>query len=186
MPAITRALTATILIIAASACTPATQDDNGDDAVSDAESAELPAAGQSKNTEIDLAELPAGIAETAEAKIPGMNIAEVVRKERDGKIFFDVEGTRPDGSEVELDMLDNEGVYTVVEVQRDIAWNDVPENARAATPKNMFTPVRVIESTQNDGTIIYELFKTGTPEAPSAEISVKDGKAKMLTERWKY
>lgn len=189
MPAITRSLTAAILIMAASGCTPAAQDDNGDDAVSDAESAALPAAGQSKNTEIDLAELPAGIAETAEAKIPGMNIAEVVRKERDGKIFYDVEGTRPDGSEVELDMLDNDGVYTVVEVQRDIAWAAVPElakNAYAATPKDMFTPVRVIESTQNDGTIIYELFKPGTPEAPSAEISVKDGKAEMLTERWKY
>jgi len=141
------------------------------------------------STDIDLEDLPPGIREQAEAKIPGMRIAEVQKKEREGKTFFDVEGTRPDGSEVELDMLRTEdGSYSVVEVQRDIAWSDVPDKARAATEtvENMFIPVRVIESVQNDGTVIYELFADGKPKAPSAEISVKDGKAEMLTERWDY
>ena len=118
-----------------------------------------------------------------------MVIAEIEKKEREGMIFFDVEGARPDGSEVELDMLqEDNGSFRVVEVQRDIAWDDVPAGARAVTDNvdGMFVPFRVIESVQNDGTVIYELFADGKPDAPSAEISVKDGAAEMLTERWKY
>ncbi len=136
--------------------------------------------------DVNETDIPEGVRTAAEAKIPGMNIAEVERKERDGLVFFDVEGTRPDGSEVELDMLEENGSYTVVEVQRDIDWAEVPADAKSAAPDTLFTPVRVIESLQNDGTIIYELFEDGKPKEPSAEISYKDGKAEMLTERWKY
>lgn len=153
---------------------------------SDNEEGVLDDAPEAVTSDIEADAIPEGVRTAAEAKIPGMNISEVQRKERDGMIFFDVEGTRPDGSEVELDMLEENGVYTVVEVQRDIDWADVPEAARTAAPEGLFTPVRVIESLQNDGTIIYELFEDGKPKAPSAEISFKDGKAEMLTERWKY
>src|SRR3546814_9822698 len=61
-----------------------------------------------------------------------IEIAEAERKERDGKIFFDVEGTRPDGSPVELDLIEETGQYRVVEMQRDIAWADAPAPVRAA------------------------------------------------------
>lgn len=137
-------------------------------------------------SEVEANAIPDGVRAAALAKIEGMNIVEAERKERDGKVFYDVEGTRPDGSEVELDMLEENGTYTVVEVQRDMDWADVPQTARAAAPRTLFTPVRVIESIQNDGTIIYELFEDGKPKEPAAEISLKDGAAKMLTERWKY
>lgn len=160
------------------ACAPETQDD-----------AILGDAPETQIAIVAADDVPDAIRAAAEAEIPGMTIAEVERKEREGQTFFDVEGARPDGSEVELDMLQEEdGSFTVVEVQRDLAWSDVPENARAATEglKDMFDPVRVIESIQNDGTVIYELFADGKPDAPSAEIAVKDGKAEMLTERWKY
>ena len=44
-------------------------------------------------------------------------------------------------------------------MQRDIAWADAPAPVRAAAggAADAFTPARVIESTQEDGTIIYEL-----------------------------
>src|SRR3546814_3688295 len=61
-----------------------------------------------------------------------IEIAEAERKERDGKIFFDVEGTRPDGSPVELDLIEETGQYRVVEMQRDIAWADAPAPVRSA------------------------------------------------------
>ena len=61
----------------------------------------------------------------------GLTIAGAERKQRDGMTFYDVEGTRPDGSEVELDMLEDKGRFTVVEVQRDIAWADAPAPVRA-------------------------------------------------------
>lgn len=131
-------------------------------------------------------DIPDAVRSAALIEIPGMVIIEAERKERNGMVFYDVEGKRPDGTEVELDMLDENGTYVVVEVQRDIDWADVPENARAAVPSGLFTPVRVIESLQRDGTVIYELFQDKKPKEPSAEISVKDGKARMLTERWKY
>lgn len=135
-------------------------------------------------TKVD--DIPDAVRSAALTEIPGMVIIEAERKERDGMVFYDVEGKRPDGTEVELDMLDENGTYVVVEIQRDIDWVDVPENARAAAPSGLFTPVRVIESLQRDGTVIYELFQDGKPEEPAAEIAVKDGKARMLTERWKY
>jgi hypothetical protein len=46
--------------------------------------------------------------------------------------------------------------------------------------------VRVIESTQNDGAVIYELFAPGQPKTPALEVSWKDGKAKVLTEAWPH
>ncbi|MEP0392717.1 MAG: hypothetical protein ABJ205_11050 [Erythrobacter sp.] len=173
-----------------SACAPSDEtaaDNATDNAAGD--SALLADAPESTSTDIDISNIPEGIVAAAEAKVPGMVIAEVEKKEREGMVFFDVEGTRPDGSEVELDMLqEDEGNFRVVEVQRDIAWDDVPANARSAAEAvdGMFAPERVIESVQNDGTVIYELFAPGKTDAPSAEISVKDGEAKMLTERWEY
>lgn len=134
----------------------------------------------------EVVDIPDAVRSAALAKIPGMVISEAERKERDGMVFYDVEGQRPDGSDVELDMLEEDGAYVVVEVQRDIDWTEVPEDARAAAPSGLFTPVRVIESVQQDGTVIYELFQDGNPNEPSAEIAVKDGKAEMLIERWKY
>ena len=60
---------------------------------------------------------------------------------------------------------------------------------RAALPprqKKAFEPVRVIESTQTDGSVIYELFAAGAPEKPSLEVRVTDGKAEVLKEEWMH
>src|SRR3546814_19396489 len=64
------------------------------------------------------ADLPPGIRDAVLARVPGMTIAEAERKERDGKIFYDVEGTRPDGSPVELDLIEEAGAWRVVEMQQ--------------------------------------------------------------------
>ncbi len=132
-------------------------------------------------------DLPAGVAELAEATVPGMRIAEAERKEREGRIYYDVEGTRADGSGVEIDMLvQPDGSLKAVEVQRDIAWADAPAPVRAAAAAtaDTFTPERVIESRQvEDGRTIYELFAPGKPKEPAMEIAWQDGTATVLTER---
>ena len=132
-------------------------------------------------------DLPAGVAELAEATVPGMKIEEAERKDRDGRTYYDVEGTRPDGSEVEIDMLvQPDGSLTAVEVQRDIAWTDAPAPVRAAAAAtaDAFTPERVIESRQvEDGRTIYELFAPGKPKEPAMEIAWQNGKAALLSER---
>lgn len=134
------------------------------------------------------ADLPPGVRAAVLARVPGMKIAEAERKERDGKIFYDVEGTRPDGSPVELDLIEEAGQYRVVEMQRDIAWADAPAPVRAAAaaPADAFTPARVIESTQEDGTVVYELFAPGKADEPAAEVNWKDGKAVLRTTRNEY
>jgi hypothetical protein len=138
--------------------------------------------------DVAAADLPQGVRDAVLAKVPGMKIAEAERKERDGKTFFDVEGTRPDGSEVELDLIEEAGAWRVVEIQRDIAWADAPAPVRAVAgaAADAFTPARVIESTQNDGTIVYELFAPGKPDEPAAEVNWKDGKAVLRTTRNEY
>lgn len=139
-------------------------------------------------TEVDPANLPPELLAVVTTAIPGMQVEEVEKKEREGRVYFDVEGKRPDGSEIELDILQEGGGYQVVEIQRDLPWSEVPPIARdAATAGGLdFEPVRVIESTQTDSSVIYELFAEGRPDKPSKEVRVAGGKAEVLTEEWKH
>ena len=132
--------------------------------------------------------LPAPLRALAEKAVPGIVIAEAERKERDGRVYYDIEGQRPDGSEVELDVLQDGQDYKVVEIQRDIDWADAPAAARAVAEaqKGTFAPERVIESTQTDGSVIYELFAPNRKDEPAMEVRMANGKAEVLTERWQH
>lgn len=148
----------------------------------------LPEGPVTNTSEISANALDAEVVALIERTVPGMVIGDVERKEREGRIYLDVEGKRPDGSEVELDVL-QEGVgWRLVEVQRDIAWDKAPAPVAAAAKAapDAFTPERVIESTQTDGTVIYELFAPGRTDEPAMEIRVRDGKAEILGERWQH
>lgn len=135
-------------------------------------------------TPVAAAEVPADAAAAALAALPGFTITDAERKERDGRVYYDVGGTRSDGAPVELDLLQTEQGWRVVEIQRDVAWAEAPGNVRAAAQAapNAFTPVRVIESTQAEsGAVIYELFAEGRPEAPSMEVRLVNGSAEIMT-----
>ncbi len=100
---------------------------------------------------------------------------------------FEVAGTLPNGDEIEVDMVQSNGAWTVDEVQRDIEWPTVPEPVRAAAAAvpDSFEPIRVIESTQaEDGSIIYELFRAtadGSPSrGPAMEVRWHEGNAEVL------
>ncbi len=119
----------------------------------------------------------------AQATVPGMTVTEAERKEREGRVYWDVEGTRADGSEIEIDVLDTAGKLTAVEVQRDVAWGSVPPSVSAAA-KPPFVPARVIESRQvADDSVIYELFAPGKSDEPAMEVRLADGRAAVLTTR---
>ena len=138
---------------------------------------------------VDAAALPPELRMLVAQTVPGMTIGEVDRKEREGRIYFDIEGKRPDGSEVELDVLQEGNRLRVVEIQRDIAWDQAPPAviAAAKAAPGSFTPERVIESKQaDDGSVIYELFAPGRRDEPAMEIRVRDGKAEVLSERWAH
>lgn len=119
------------------------------------------------------------------AAAPGIVITEAEHKPRDGRRYYDVEGRLPNGTEIEFDLLETPSGWQVVEIQRDIAWAEAPAPVRAAAP-TAAQPVRVIESKQTDGAIVYELFAPGQPREPAIEVMWKDGQAKVLTQRWPH
>jgi len=119
----------------------------------------------------------------ADGAAEGFRISQAQKKIRDGRTYYDVEGGLPDGSELEFDILMRPAGPEIVETQRDIAWADAPESVRAAAPG--VAPARVIESTQTDGMVIYELFALERPADPAMEIALRpDGTVGLLKERW--
>lgn len=173
-------LTAAVVtgVIALAACTPAETD----------KPAEAPTAPHTDITPTAAADIPEAVRTVVEATRPGMVIAEAELKEREGRRYYDVEGTL-DGAEIELDLLETPQGWQVVEIQRDIAWSAVPVTVAGAAQgaRAGFTPVRVIESTQaEDGAVIYELFAEGQPATPALEVRVKDGKTEVLKEVWPH
>lgn len=139
-------------------------------------------------TEVAVKDIPAAVVAVVKAAAPGMTIKEAELKERADRRYYDVEGVMPDGSEIEFDLLEKAGGWEIVETQRDIAWASAPKIVQdtAAASGKAITPVRVIESKQTDGMVIYELFAAGKPDEPSMEVSLKDGQAKVLTEAWPH
>lgn len=175
-----------VLATILAACSPAAETNNA----TGPDNGVLPEGPETAISNVATAELPAGLAELVEATVPGMTIAEAERKEREGRIYYDVEGSRADGSEIEIDVLQGaDGKLSAVEVQRDIDWATAPAEVRAAAAakKDAFTPERVIESRQVEGgALIYELFAPGRKDEPAMEVRWQGGKAEVLGERWAH
>jgi hypothetical protein len=131
--------------------------------------------------------VPAEIAAATSAAAPGIAITSG-EPDAEGN-EYEVTGTMPNGDEVELDLVQSNGAWTVMEIQRDVAWSSVPDPVRAAAgaAPNAFEPVRVIESRQPaDGSVIYELFaaenQSGGPgRGPLMEVRWHDGKAAVIS-----
>lgn len=150
--------------------------------------AAAPKAPETKITATAASNIPDAVRQAVLAARPTMTISEAELKEREGRRYYDVEGTA-DGAEIELDLLETPQGWQVVEIQRDIAWASAPEPVRAAAEaaRRGVAPVRVIESTQAaDGAVIYELFAEGQPATPSLEVRWKDGRAEVLKEVWPH
>jgi hypothetical protein len=132
-------------------------------------------------------ECPAGAAHCNEEAIEAavmraMPGVEIISGEGDGEGEYEVTGTL-NGQEYEFDLMGPEGGWRVVEIQRDIAWGDAPAPVRdvVATAPNAFVPERVIESRQPaDGSVVYELFAPGAPDAPALEVRFMDGEAAIM------
>jgi hypothetical protein len=129
--------------------------------------------------------VPADVAAVASAAAPGITITSGELSA--GNDQYEVTGTLPNGDEIELDMVQSNGAWTVLEIQRDVAWSSVPEPVRAAAAAapDSFEPVRVIESTQAaDGSVVYELFRAaedGSPSGgPAMEVRWHEGSAEVI------
>lgn len=133
--------------------------------------------------------LPEEVLAAALAARPELAVSEAEYETRDGREYYDVGGTLPDGSELELDMTRIDGVWTVVEFQRDIGMDLVPAAVATALEAGVadWMPTRIIESDQGDGTIIYEFFGPGDGEEQEKhEVKWRDGSAELLVDEWAH
>lgn len=137
-------------------------------------------------SEIEPSALPASVTMAIAAERAGFTTEEVLKKVRDGRTYYDVEGELADGSELEFDVLVEGDTARIVEIQRDLAWDGLPEAVRKVglEASGGAIPVRIIESVQTDGAVIYELFAEGQPADPAHEIFVRGGNVTLLAERW--
>lgn len=129
--------------------------------------------------------VPGDIAAVASAAAPGITITSGELSA--GNDQYEVTGTVPSGDEIEIDMVQSNGAWAVLEIQRDIVWSSVPEpvRAEAAAAPDTFEPIRVIESTQAaDGSVVYELFRAtedGSRSAgPAMEVRWHQGSAEII------
>lgn len=164
----------------------------------DASSAEQAVAQQAEQNRVEtsgkipvaLADLPTPVLEAVRAARADFQIDEASSETRDGRNYYDVEGTLPDGSELELDLIQEGESWRVVEIQRDIVLAATPAPVRAALngAENSFTPARIIESRQSDGLVIYEFYDAAREGIEPRKLEVKfDGsKAELLTSEWAH
>lgn len=136
-----------------------------------------------------LENLPAAVLAAAKAAQPDLDVSEAEYETRDGNEYYDVGGTMPDGSELELDMTKIDGVWTVVETQRDIDMATVPavvgDTLHSEFPG--WSADRIIESDQGDGVVIYEFFgKDGEGMDTKIEVKLEGGEAQLLVDEWAH
>jgi len=84
-------------------------------------------------------------------------------------------------------MTIQDGVWTVVEVQRDIGIALAPAVVRDALAAHApeWSPERIIESDQGDGIVIYEFFGPGVADEPTKiEVKFEDNAAEVLVDEW--
>ena len=154
-------------------------------ALASATAACSPPASETTQTEATVSPVSADVAAVVSTAVP--DIAITGGELSAGNDQYEVTGTLPNGDEIEVDMVQSNGAWTVLEIQRDIAWSTVPEPVRAAAAAvpDSFEPVRVIESTQAaDGSIVYELFRAvedGSPSrGPAMEVRWQGGSAEVM------
>ncbi len=133
---------------------------------------------------VALADVPAPVLAAARAARPGFVPAEAESETRDRRLYYDIEGRMPDGSQIELDIVEEGGRWRVVETQRDIAFAAAPAPVRAAALAHDATlaPTRVIESVQADGLVIFELYQGER----KVEVRWDGRRAEVLAREWTH
>ena len=137
-------------------------------------------------TEVAVADLPESVASLIAETRADFQPLEIEKKVREGRTYFDIEGEVGDGSELEFDVLMTDTGPEIVEIQRDLEFDDIPQEVRdlALQTADGAEPARIIESVQTDGAIIYEFFEEGQPSDPAYEIRLDGGVLVLLDERW--
>lgn len=138
----------------------------------------------SGKTPVPLAQVPDAVLAAARTARPGFTPSEAEAEIREGRRYFDIEGRLPDGSEIEFDIMEENGVWRVVETQRDIVFGTAPALVQAAARAHdpALAPTRVIESTQAEGLVIFEVYQGER----KMELRWDGREARVLDREWEH
>ncbi|MDO6748149.1 hypothetical protein [Gilvimarinus sp. 1_MG-2023] len=139
--------------------------------------------------EITSESVPAQALEEIQKLAPGFVLKEAEKESKHGNQYLDLEGVTAAGAEIEFDMLLNEqGLWQVVEIQRDLTLADCPEPVQAVYAQHFAeqTPQRIIESKQMDGVIVYEFYFVEGEKTHKNEIKLDGDKATLLEKEWAH
>ena len=139
--------------------------------------------------ELEISDVPTEVINTINKARPGLTITGAEKELKHGNTYIDVETLDKEGNEIEFDMLLDNGAWKIAEIQRDLAFTDTPDAVQAefTTKLAKLVPVRIIESDQGDGTIIYEFFTISEKKLESKhEIKFAQGKAQLLKDEWQH
>ena len=138
---------------------------------------------------LDIGQIPASAMNEIQAIKPDFVVEQAEKEFKHGNVYLDIEG-EVDGSEIEFDMLQTESGWKVVEVQKDLTWDQLPDNVAAALEMDSpaFEPKRIIESVQFGTEItIYEFYAVHADGTESRkEVKVEHGAATVLDEEWTH
>ncbi|WP_417450405.1 hypothetical protein [Kordiimonas sp.] len=139
---------------------------------------------------VPVADIPPAVLMAAKAKRPGLTFTEAESETKGGHHYYDLEGHDNAGREIELDlMLGEDGQWQVVEIQRDVLWQIVPALVQEELMANApgVKPARIIESDQDNGTIIYEFYtRDANGVEAKYEVALKGEEATFLREEWQH
>jgi hypothetical protein len=130
-------------------------------------SAAAAAATAQEETPMTMDQVPAAVMEAARAaNTTGADFTSVALD--DG--IYEFAGTTADGMGFEIDVAED---GTIEEIERQIAYDALPEAVRAALEAEMpgFEPTYVEESTRADGSVVYEFEGTHEGSEIDAEIN---------------
>ncbi|EWH08256.1 putative alginate lyase [Catenovulum agarivorans DS-2] len=136
-----------------------------------------------------LADIPAGVIKQIAAVRPKFVAKEAEKEFKHGKVYIDVEGLDQYGNEIEFDMLQQDGTWKIVEIQRDLEMSQCPDSVVIALTKAHpdIQPKRIIESEQATGEIIYEFYTVDSAgQEAKYEVKLANGTAELLNQEWQH
>ncbi|WP_020398320.1 hypothetical protein [Kordiimonas gwangyangensis] len=142
-----------------------------------------------EKSDVAIANVPAEAMAVAREKRPALTFTKAEREMRGGHEYIDLEGHDDTGNVIELDLMHGETGWVVVEIQRDVMWEVVPTLVQEELMQNVpgIKPDRIIESDQDNGTIVYEFFvRDNAGKESKYEVSLTGEEAMFLKEEWKH
>lgn len=139
--------------------------------------------------ELAINDIPTNVIKIIKEARPNVKIIGAEKELKHGNTYIDVEALTQSGDDIEFDMLLKDGDWRIAEIQRDLAFNQLPKSVqdKYTTELANADASRIIESDQGDGTVIYEFYVVTKQGIESKhEIKLANGETQLLTEEWAH